>query len=261
LPRRKNSHKGLFGHILVIGGTEGMMGAALLSCRAALRTGAGLVSLATDKKHVASIVLKQPEIMAFDWKNKKILEKRLKAATVIAIGPGLGQSTLAKKLFTRVLKTKTLLIVDADALNLVAKHPTKRNNWVLTPHPGEAARLLACSSAQVQRDRFSAIRKIQKKYGGVVVLKGCGTLICFPSSPITHHPLPITVCPLGTPAMASGGMGDVLTGMIAGLVAQGLSLEDAAKLGVVFHARAGELAAKNGKRAVLAGDIIESLIF
>lgn len=253
--RKKNSHKGHYGHVLVIGGSESMMGAALLSATAALRMGAGLVSLATDEKHAAAIVLKRPEIMAFDWRNSKILCDRIAAATMIAIGPGLGQSPQARRLLAQALKTKKPLVVDADALNLLARRPIKRDNWILTPHPGEAARLLGCTTSQIQRDRFSSIKKIQKKFGGVIVLKGCGTLIRSPQKlPTDHCPL-TTLCPHGNPKMATGGMGDVLTGIIAGLVAQGLSLEEATKTGVFLHAKAGDKAARK-KKFILASDLL-----
>jgi NAD(P)H-hydrate epimerase len=185
------------------------------------------------------------------------LRDRLAAATVIAVGPGLGQSALAKKLLTLVLKTKKPLVVDADALNLLAKRPIKRSNWILTPHPGEAARLLNCTTTQIQKDRFAAIKKLQKKYGGTVVLKGCGTLVFSNASRFTLHASPIFICPFGNPKMASGGMGDVLTGMIASLIAQGFSLEDAAKMGVCWHARAGDKAAQKHP-FILASDVISS---
>jgi NAD(P)H-hydrate epimerase len=139
--------------------------------------------------------------------------------------------------------------VDADALNLLARQPKFNNNWVLTPHPGEAARLLNCSTIEVQQDRFAAIKAMQKKYGGVVVLKGYGTLIASDKD--------IVVSNTGNPGMASGGMGDVLSGVIAGLLAQGVSQIQAAQQGVYVHGEAADLAVANlGERGLLAGDLM-----
>ena len=169
---------------------------------------------------------------------------------MIAIGPGLGQSAWARELFCAALETALPLVVDADALNLLAQEPARRDNWILTPHPGEAARLLGCSTADIQADRFRAARELQQRFDGICVLKGAGTLIDAGQSPIT-------VCATGNPGMASGGMGDVLTGVIAGLLAQGLPLADAARLGVYVHATAGDqAAAEEGERGLLASDLM-----
>lgn len=140
--------------------------------------------------------------------------------------------------------------MDADALNLLAESPRHGDNWILTPHPGEAARLLSCEATDIASDRFHAVQEIRKRYGGVVVLKGCGTVIA------TDDGAPMHVCPYGNPAMATAGMGDALTGIIAGLVAQGLPLATAARLGVCAHARAGDIAARGGKRVILATELI-----
>jgi NAD(P)H-hydrate epimerase len=144
------------------------------------------------------------------------------------------------------------LVVDADALNLLAETPDRRGNWVLTPHPGEAARLLGVANAAIQRDRFAAAQALQARYGGVAVLKGAGTLVQ------TEGDRP-TICTAGNPGMASGGMGDVLTGVIAGLISQKLELPDAARLGVWLHAAAGDRAARNGERGLLASDLMPHL--
>jgi NAD(P)H-hydrate epimerase len=144
------------------------------------------------------------------------------------------------------------MVVDADALALLAAKPSRRDDWVLTPHPGEAARMLGVSVDEIQEDRFSAITELQKKYGGVVVLKGSGTLIINTESKIA-------LCSAGNPGMATGGMGDLLTGIIAGLLAQGVSLDESARLGVCLHARAGDLAARDGQRGLLASDLIPKL--
>ena len=154
-------------------------------------------------------------------------------------------------LLAAVLQTRLPQVVDADALNLLAQEPARRDDWILTPHPGEAARLLGVSTEQIQADRLHAVHALQQRYGGVCVLKGAGTLVCTSES--------IALCEAGNPGMASGGMGDVLTGIIAGFLAQGLSLMDAAKAGVYIHATAGDRAAQEGERGLLASDLLPHL--
>ena len=250
--RDKDSHKGIFGHVLVIGGDVGMSGAARLACEAALRTGAGLVSLATRYAHASVISSVRPEIMSYPAERESEILFLLDKASVIAIGPGLGQSEWAATLLATALNSEKALVVDADALNLLAIEPHQRDNWILTPHPGEAARLLGISTDEVQADRFSAVQKIAEKFGGTVVLKGCGTLI--------HSEGTTYLCDKGNPGMASGGMGDVLTGIISSLLAQGFSLTDAAKIGVHLHSSAGDAAAKGaGERGLLASDLMPAI--
>lgn len=250
--RDKESHKGLFGHVLIIGGDIGMSGAARLASEAALRTGAGLVSLATRYAHAAIINSTRPEIMSYPAEREYEIKHLIEKASVIAIGPGLGISEWAATLFATSINSEKRLIVDADALNLLAMEPLKRDNWILTPHPGEAARLLDITVEEVQADRFSAVKKIAEKFGGVVVLKGNGSLIY--SEGTTY------LCDKGNPGMASGGMGDVLTGIIASLLAQGFSLADAANVGVHLHASAGDVAAKGaGERGLLASDLMPAI--
>ena len=244
--RKKNSHKGNFGRVLIVGGDEGMVGATFLSGEAALRTGAGLVTLCVKNSPGFDKRQERPELIIH---SSEKLESLLEEATVIAVGPGLGQSEQSKAILQKCLRTKKPLVVDADALNLLAKSRVKKENWILTPHPGEASRLL--KGKDIHRDRFSVVREIQKIYGGVVVLKGCGTLIC------EDFQKPIWICREGNPDMATAGMGDVLTGVIAALLGQGLSLKDAACLGVCLHARAGDLAAKKSGRGLIAGDLFK----
>jgi NAD(P)H-hydrate epimerase len=247
-PRRRTAHKGHFGHVLVVGGEAGFSGAARMAAEAALRVGAGLVSVATRKEH-AFLNLGRPEIMVHGVESPTELEGLLARATVVAIGPGLGQAPWALALLEKVLASSLPLVVDADALNLLAKAPLKRENWVLTPHPGEAARLLGTSAAEVQRDRLAALSALIERYGGVAVLKGAGTLVGAAGQ------IPY-VCALGNPGMASGGMGDVLTGTIAGLLAQGLKPLEAARMGVTVHAAAADKAAAEGERGMLASDLL-----
>jgi len=250
--RVKESHKGIFGHVLVIGGDVGMSGAARLACEAALRTGSGLVSLATRYAHASVISSVRPEIMSYPAERESEIKFLIEKATVIAVGPGLGQSEWAATLLATAINSEKPLVVDADALNLLAIEPHQRDNWILTPHPGEAARLLDITVEEVQVDRFSAVQKIAEKYGGTVVLKGNGSLIY--SDGITY------LCDKGNPGMASGGMGDVLTGIISSLLAQGFSLTDAAKVGVHLHSSAGDAAAKGaGERGLLASDLMPAI--
>ena len=250
--RIKDSHKGLYGHVLVMGGEVGMSGAARLACESALRAGTGLVSLATRYAHASVISSVRPEIMSYPAERESELTPLIAKANVIAIGPGLGQSDWATTLFTSTINSNKTLVVDADALNLLAIDPLKYDNWILTPHPGEAARLLQSSVAEIQADRFSAIKQLAEKYGGTIVLKGNGTLIY--SEGMTY------LCDKGNPGMASGGMGDVLTGIIASLLAQGFSLSEAAKTGVYLHAAAGDAAVKGaGERGLLASDLMPAI--
>lgn len=251
--RRRDAHKGDFGHVLVIGGELGYSGAARLAGEAAARVGAGLVTVASRPEHAALLNLTRPELMCRGVSSPQELDALFGRATVIAVGPGLGQSDWAKAMLSAALRTRLPLIVDADALNLLAQAPTHRNDWILTPHPGEAARLLRLSPADVSRDRFAAVTELQQRYGGVIVLKGAGSLVTGPDR-LAH----VTIT--GNPGMASGGMGDVLTGVIAGLVAQGSPLSDAAMLGVHLHGAAGDAAAsQGGERGLLAGDLMQPL--
>jgi len=246
--RARDAHKGDFGHILVIGGDHGFSGAARMAGEAALRTGAGLVTVATRPGHAALLNTVRPELMCHGIADAKALAPLLQRATVIAIGPGLGQSPWGRALLNAALETKLPIIVDADALNLLASESARRDNWILTPHPGEAARLLGVSSVDIQSDRFQSAQALQEQYGGVVILKGAGTLI-------VDAEQSAAICTAGNPGMATGGMGDVLTGIVAGMVAQGLSLTDAAAAGVCLHAAAADRAAQAGERGLLANDL------
>ncbi|MCB1759469.1 MAG: NAD(P)H-hydrate dehydratase [Gammaproteobacteria bacterium] len=249
-PRARSAHKGDFGHLLVVGGAPGYAGAARLAAEAGARSGAGLVSLATHPAHAATLNLGRPELMVHAVASPRDLNSLLRKADVVAIGPGLGQGQWSRSLYARVLDTALPLVVDADALNLLAAEPGARENWILTPHPGEAARLLAGSSAGVERDRFAALLDLQRNYGGVVVLKGAGTLIAGPDA------RPPALCSEGNPGMASGGMGDLLTGILGALLAQGLELSEAAEMGVALHAAAADRAAREGERGLLASDLM-----
>ena len=252
-PRVRTAYKGDFGHVLVIGGDHGMGGAVKMCAEAALRVGAGLVSVATRAEHIPLVSGSRPEIMCHTVRNAAELAPLLKKATVIIVGPGLGQSEWSRELLHAVLSAQQPKILDADALNLLSEMPQKQSNWVLTPHVGEAARLLRCTAEQVQSDRLSAAKKISDQYGGIIVLKGAGTLIQ------AENELPF-MCTAGNPGMASGGMGDVLSGVLGSLAAQHFSLLSAAKTGVLLHAMAGDLAARDGgERGLLASDLMPYL--
>lgn len=249
-PRHRNSHKGHFGHVLVIGGNQGMSGAVIIAAQAAARTGAGLVTIATHPEHAAFLNATRPEIMCRGIAEATDLDELLEKATVVCLGPGLGQDDWAQILFNKVAHCDKPLVVDADALNLLSQQPFQRTNWVLTPHPGEAAALLGINNATVQADRLTAVTALQKRYGGVAVLKGCGSLVC-------HGDESVKLSPFGNPGMASGGMGDCLTGIIGGLLAQQLPLAAAAEIGVVIHGLAADNAARvNGERGLLALDLL-----
>ena len=252
-PRRRSAHKGDHGRVLIVGGLA-MPGAARLAGEAALRTGAGLVTVATDAQSIASIITGRPELICNAVKSAAELEKLLDAAGAVAIGPGLGHGRSARDFFSTVAGSGKSIVLDADALTLLAEKLRRRDDWILTPHPGEAARLLGTDAAAIQRDRLGSVRAIVARYGGVCVLKGAGTLVA------TTDSLP-WVCDRGNPGMATAGAGDVLTGIIAALVAGGCELERAAAAGVLLHARAGDRAALAGERGLVASDLIEQLRF
>lgn len=250
--RPRQAHKGAFGHVLVVGGGKGMPGAARLCGEAALRTGAGLVSLATHPSHAAVIAAARPELICHPVDTAEDLEVLLQRASVVALGPGLGRSDWARDVYRTAAQTDLPLVVDADGLNWLADMPSSRTGRILTPHPGEAARLLSSSTTDVQANRIDALQQLEKKYGGTIVLKGAGSLV----SSAEGKPW---ISLSGNPGMASAGMGDVLTGIIAGLLAQGLTTEEAASLGVELHAVAGDCAAAAGERGIVASDLIEEL--
>jgi len=251
-PRRRTAHKGQQGSVLVIGGNIGMAGAARMAGEAALRAGAGLVTVATRSENVPAIVGARPELMCRGITSAEELTALIGRADVIALGPGLGQDDWAKTMFDTALGSNQRTVIDADALNLLAHSPRANRQWILTPHPGEAGRLLGKTAAEIQRDRLGAARAIALRYGCTVVLKGAGTLV------VTDNACP-AICDRGNPGMASAGMGDVLTGVIAGILAQSADLAAAARVGVLVHALAGDMAARRGERGLLATDLLTYL--
>lgn len=253
-PRRRDAHKGDFGHVLCLGGAPGMSGAIRLAGEAALRCGAGLVSIATDVGHAALLNLDRPELMvrAIVGLDDPALAEALGRATALVLGPGLGRSAWSRFLAESALSSRKPLVVDADGLNLLASGlgGGARQDLILTPHPGEAARLLGMESAAIQADRSGAARAIARSYGAICVLKGAGTVVAHPDGSLA-------IATGGNPGMASGGMGDVLAGVIGALLAQGLLPWEAACQGVALHAEAGDrAAAEGGERGLLASDLL-----
>lgn len=251
-PRRANTHKGESGHVLCVGGNHGSGGAIAMAAEAALRAGAGLLSLGTRRDHVGPLLARLPEAMTHALEDGDALPALLDKARVVAIGPGLGQDEWARALFARVLACGKPLVIDADALNLLAQDPRALPEAILTPHPGEAARLLGCSTPDIQADRFTCAQALAERFHAVVVLKGAGSIVAAPG----HRPRLIAA---GNPGMAVGGMGDLLTGIIASLRAQGLAAFDAAAAGALLHALAGDVAAADGARGLLPTDLLSPL--
>ncbi len=273
--RLKNSHKANHGHVLVIGGNHGMGGAALMCAQAAMRAGAGLVSVATRDENIAPLLVRCPEVMARGIKSRQDLGSMLERATAVVVGPGLGQDGWAQELLGAAIESNLPMLIDADGLTLLANGFSEllpetngisgeengiARQWVLTPHPGEAGRLLTTFASNddevkarlasgIQTDRYRSIGLLQKYYGGVMVLKGAGTLV--------SDGVKSWLCPLGNPGMATAGMGDVLSGIIGSLLAQGMDGAQAATTGVYLHAMAGDLAVRDeGEKGLLATDLI-----
>lgn len=252
-PRDRDAHKGDFGHVLVIGGDHGMAGAVRMAAQAALSVGAGLVSVATHAEHLTVVNAACPEIMCHAVKTGIHLRPLIDKSTVIVLGPGLGQSDWSYELFETVIASSKHMVIDADALTIISKMTIKKDHWILTPHPGEAVRLLKSDIEEIQQERCESANAIVNRYGGVVVLKGAGSIVQ------AENDFPF-LCNAGNPGMASGGMGDVLSGVLGGLLAQHFSLLSAAKTGVLLHAMAGDQAAlKNGERGLLAMDLMPYL--
>jgi NAD(P)H-hydrate epimerase len=255
LPRRaREANKGDFGRVLIVGGGTGMPGAVRLAGESCLRAGAGLVTVATARENINAIVAGRPELIVHAVDDTAELGPLLRAADVVAVGPGLGQSDWAAAVLERVLLSGKPLVIDADALNLLARNgQSAPGGSVLTPHPGEAGRLLGCSASQVQADRLAALQELTRRHAGsVVVLKGAGTLIGIEGQ------IP-GICERGNPAMAAAGMGDVLTGAIAGILAQCRDPWRAACAGVLAHALAGDELARDRSRGILALELADAL--
>ena len=279
-PRPRTAHKGDAGSLLLVGGGPGMSGAIRLAAEAALRSGAGLVRVATHPDSVGPVMAGRAEAMCVGIEESSQLDPWLQAVDGVVLGPGLGQSAWARSVWERVLESDLPLVVDADGLNLLAeagraqdkrtargkrtardkwmargKRTARdkwmaRGKWILTPHPGEAARLLGTSTREIQADRADAVARIADRFRGVAVLKGAGTLVAAPDE------VPIGLCDRGNPGMATAGMGDVLAGILGGLLVQSGNLAAVACAGVRIHAVCGDAVALGGERGMLAGDLM-----
>ena len=255
--RSTTAHKGHFGHVLVIGGNRGMGGAALLAAGAALRSGAGLVSLATRSEHVSAALTRHPELMVTGLDDAAALPALCDGKSVIVIGPGLGQDDWAKQCLRHAVEAGVPLVCDADALKVIAEGVVTMPPdipLIITPHPGEAARLAGVPTDEIESDRVRWAVTLAERHAAVVVLKGAGTVV----APLSKEDPPV-ICAGGNPGMATGGMGDVLAGLIGALVAQGLTLMEASTLGVATHARAGDLAWERYGVGLTASDVADGL--
>ncbi len=253
------AHKGAFGHVLVVAGDRGFGGAGLLAAEAASRCGAGLVTLATRQEYVAPALTRCPSMMVRGLTHGNELGPLLEKADVVVCGPGIGQAAWGQQMLQQVLASGLPRVLDADALNLLAKRAPVRSDYqVITPHPGEAARLLGCSTAEVEADRVAAVTSLQQSFGGVALLKGAGTLVASSDSPpvLTRG---------ANPGMATGGMGDVLSGICGALVAPALksgqsSFAEAVVTSALAHlAAADHASAVRGYRSLLPTDVIDAL--
>lgn len=255
--RPRQSHKAQFGRVLVVGGGVGMPGAVRLAAESALRVGAGLVTVASRPEHLTAVIGPRPELMFHALQDGGDVVAAMQPADVVVIGPGLGRDAWATGALESVFAHRRpgqQLVVDADALTLIAAgHGLARcEDWVLTPHPGEAARLLGVPSSAVQADRLRSLEQLCAQRGGTVVLKGAASLVGRAGA------VP-RLCDRGNPGMSVPGMGDVLTGAVAGILAQGGGSLDAASAAVYAHAVAGDRCARAGLRGVLALEVTQEL--
>lgn len=274
-PRKASSHKGSNGHVVVVGGDTNFGGAAIMCAEAAIRAGAGLVSVVSRSCHRPAALTRRPELMWLGTEDENTtaattaemgnkISDLLARASVIVIGPGLGRGAWSQKLFNQVLSAsmryQTPLVIDADGLHLLADRfesaPLLSRHWVLTPHPGEAAVLLNQSTDSIQKDRFAAVAALATRFGGSCLLKGSGSLIAHGNSPHGQAQI-VELCSEGNPGMGTGGMGDVLAGLVGSLIGQGIPVSDSLSAGVCIHGEAGDLAAlAQGERGLVATDLL-----
>ena len=252
-PRSKTSHKGESGHVLLLGGNYGMPGAIIMAAEAAIHCGAGRVTVATREEHLPALAIRRPEVMARAVESKEAMQAMLQGKNVVVAGPGLGQDDWAYTLLREVMASESSVVLDADALNLLSQHPQLRRRRkspiILTPHPGEASRLLQTHSNKIEQDRFSAVAECVEQFGAITLLKGAGTLI----SDGTDNYL----CSAGNPGMAVAGMGDVLSGVLGALLAQGLDPLKATQLACWLHSSAADdIVAQQGEIGLLATQLM-----
>lgn len=255
--RQAAAHKGDNGRVLLIGGAPGFGGAIILSTEMAVRAGAGLVAVATDTTHISPLLARVPEALAKPCRDKTDLAPLLDWSDVITCGPGLGTLPWSEQLLAAALNANQPLILDADALNMIAASPTHQKQLtartaptLLTPHPGEAARLLDCNILEIEDDRITASHTLAKRYQALVALKGAGTVLA-------NRTQPLGICAHGNPGMAVAGMGDILSGLLPALIAQGLPPQQALTTAICLHSRAADqLATQNGTIGLTASDLI-----
>jgi NAD(P)H-hydrate epimerase len=253
--RNRELHKGQCGKVLIIAGCKGMAGAALLSAKGAMRSGAGLVRVSIPEELFPILQIGLPEATCI---SRSLSREQLEEYQAIVIGPGLGDDLSNVSIIEKVFNSKCpAIVLDADGINLIARNPALQEaarkigeaRLVLTPHPGEAARILGCSSEEINMDRKGAAKRLGELTGGVVVLKGAETLVASPNNKTYINTT-------GNPGMATGGSGDLLSGIIAALAGQGCTCFEAAACGVYIHGRAGDIAAKIlGEYGIIASDI------
>lgn len=253
--RPVHSHKGSQGHLLVVGGDNGMGGAALLAASAALHAGAGKITVLTRAEHISGFLARQPELMVVAVNQGDDISSWLSQADAVVLGPGLGRKGWGQYLFERTIAVDKPLLCDADGIYWYRQHAClpRRASTIFTPHPGEAASLLSRDSKWVQQHRLSAAEKLMNQLGATVVLKGNGTLI----SRTQAEPL---VLNCGNPGMAVAGMGDVLSGIVGALLCQGVATEEAAFWGAWWHGYTADyLALQRGQVGLLPTDVISTL--
>ncbi|MBD3816544.1 MAG: NAD(P)H-hydrate dehydratase [Halothiobacillus sp.] len=251
-PKPRDGHKGQFGTLLIVAGNRGMMGAARMAAEAALRVGAGKVIVATHPEHAATLAIGRPELIVHGLKAATVLDELLAKADAIVLGPGLGCDDWAAQMAARVLAADMPLVVDADGLRFLSPGTTTNALRIMTPHPGEAARLLGCTVVEIEQDRLAAARVLRERFGMLGVLKGAGSMIFLSDE--------LRVCGRGSPALATAGSGDVLAGVIGGLLALGIVPAQALPRAVCWHALAGEvLAEQSGAWGAVATDLFEPI--
>lgn len=255
-PRVHDSHKGQYGNLAVFGGSTGMFGAVLLAGRAAMRSGCGLTTIVSKRKHADLVAIHCPELMSLGYPAAEKVDRLLMQTDGLVIGPGLDDGNWAHQVFSVIDNYAGPIVVDAGALRLLAtsQYRQSRDNWILTPHVGEAAALLDCAPLDIQQDRIAAAREIVAVYGGICILKGSGTIIA------NARGLPPKICDRGNPGMATAGMGDVLSGILGAHVSAGRPIDDCAESAVWIHATAADYAAsQSSEHSLVASDVIDFL--
>lgn len=259
-PRFPSAHKGAYGHLLIVGGNIGMSGAAILAAESAMSLGVGKLSVATREPTLSPVLARVPEAMVHQVDHYNDLKALLDKCTAVVIGPGLGTDAWAEQMLLRVMEEDIPILVDADAIRLLAEGRVEatQSRICFTPHPGEAALVLNSTTAEVQRDRFAALQRLEEAIPGHWILKGNGSLLSRTAADGSAEPAYLNFT--GNPGMASGGMGDVLSGLIGSIMAQGFSVEESAAAGLFIHGAAADIAAESlGEVSLRATDLVSSV--